>query len=269
MSTENDDSIRDEVRAIWDTNAAFWDERFGEGNAFQRMLVGPATERLLALRPGEWVLDAACGNGAFARRMARQGARVVAFDVSRAFIERARARSAVTADDIDYHVIDAADEEAVAALGEGRFDAVVCGMALMDMPLIEPLFRAARRVLRPGGRLVFTLTHPCFNTADVCKVVEEVDRGGELVTTHGLKLTRYLTPIAARGVGIVGQPVPHYYFDRPLSVLLGACLAAGFVIDGLEEPSWPPDVQGRTPLSWEYFREFPPVLAVRAARREA
>ena len=37
--------------------AEFWDERMGEGNQFQRMLVGPATERLLELRDGERVLE--------------------------------------------------------------------------------------------------------------------------------------------------------------------------------------------------------------------
>jgi hypothetical protein len=33
----------------WNQNAEFWDERMGEGNQFQRILVGPATERLLVL----------------------------------------------------------------------------------------------------------------------------------------------------------------------------------------------------------------------------
>ena len=38
-----------EVRDIWDANAAFWDARMGqEGNDHRRLLVGPAQERLLA-----------------------------------------------------------------------------------------------------------------------------------------------------------------------------------------------------------------------------
>ena len=40
-----------EVRDIWDAKAAFWDEHMGEGNAFQLELIGPAVERLLAVRP--------------------------------------------------------------------------------------------------------------------------------------------------------------------------------------------------------------------------
>jgi hypothetical protein len=40
------------------------------GNDFQRLLVAPASERLLNLGPGEMVLEIACGNGVFALRMA-------------------------------------------------------------------------------------------------------------------------------------------------------------------------------------------------------
>ena len=55
-------------------NAAFWDERMGEGNDWHRLLIAPAQERLLALQRDELVLDVACGNGQFARHMARLGA---------------------------------------------------------------------------------------------------------------------------------------------------------------------------------------------------
>ena len=59
-----------QTQQIWDDKAAFWDERMGEGNQFQRVLVGPVSERLLQVQPGEVVLDVACGNGVFSRRLA-------------------------------------------------------------------------------------------------------------------------------------------------------------------------------------------------------
>jgi SAM-dependent methyltransferase len=82
-----------ETHAAWEANAAFWDERMGEGNDFVEVLIWPATQRLLDLQPGERVLDAACGNGLYARRLAALGAEVVAFDFSAALIARARART--------------------------------------------------------------------------------------------------------------------------------------------------------------------------------
>src|SRR4030095_7271820 len=103
----------------WDAKAAFWDERMGEGNAFQRVLIGPASERLLAVRPDELVLDVACGNGVFARRLAHLGARVVATDFSARFLDLARARTTEHADRIEYRQGAAAGEGAPPGPGEG------------------------------------------------------------------------------------------------------------------------------------------------------
>ncbi|MER3486306.1 MAG: hypothetical protein C4345_10360, partial [Chloroflexota bacterium] len=114
-----------ETQDIWNAKAAFWDARMGDGNAFQRILLGPACERLLAIQPGDLVLDLACGNGVFARRLAELGARVVAIDFSERFLERARARSTSCGDRIEYQLVDATDEAQLIALGEHRFDAVV------------------------------------------------------------------------------------------------------------------------------------------------
>src|SRR4029079_14346525 len=83
----------EENRRIWDANARWWDDRIGDGNDVQTLLIEPATERLLAIAAGDRVLDVACGAGRFARRMAELGARVVAFDASAEFIARARERT--------------------------------------------------------------------------------------------------------------------------------------------------------------------------------
>ncbi len=39
-----------QAHEAWEKKAAFWDEMMGEGNAFQRVLIGPAAERLLKVR---------------------------------------------------------------------------------------------------------------------------------------------------------------------------------------------------------------------------
>jgi len=77
-------------------------------------------------------------------------------------------------------------------------------------------------------------------------------------------MRRYLDLPPARGVGMIGEPEPHYYFHRPLGQLLGECFAAGFVLDGLEEPAFgPDDTSRRRALGWGNFRQIPPVLAAR------
>src|SRR5579883_3442465 len=84
-------ALTPETQAIWEQNAGFWDDQMGEGNEFQRILIATAAERLLGLQVGERVVEAACGNGVFSRRMAALGAQVVASDFSPTFVERARA----------------------------------------------------------------------------------------------------------------------------------------------------------------------------------
>ena len=257
------EGLNAETRRIWNTNAAFWDERMGDGNQFQRLLVGPATERLLEVRPGEEVLEIACGNGVMARRLAELGARVLATDFSAVFVERARERGAPGPGSVGYRVVDATSEAELLALGAGRFDAAVCTMALMDMAEIAPLFRALRRLLKPGGRFVFSLQHPCFNSGLFRMTAEEEDVNGEIVDVYAVKVIDYIHPRAQKGIGIVGQPEPHYYFHRPLTALLGACFAAGFVMDGIEEPVVPPGETSPRALSWAHFTSIPPVLVAR------
>lgn len=251
------------TREIWDRKAAFWDERMGEGNGFQRHLVGPATERLLAIRPGETVADLCCGNGVFARRLAELGATVVAADFSPRFIELARARPSAHAGRIDYRVADATDEAQLLALGAGRFDAVVCNMALMDMPTITPLLRAVSRLLAPGGRFVFAVPHPCFNNNETRMVLEQEDRQGTPSERYAVQVANYLHQPPTLGMGMPGEPTPHYYFHRPLHELLGACFAAGLVLDGIEEPAFDPELPRAAILSWAALRGIPPVFAAR------
>lgn len=264
--TSQQAELHEETRRIWDQKAAFWDGRMGDGNEFQRILIGPACERLLNLQPSDRVLEIGCGNGVFARRMAQFGVHVIATDFSAQFLELARARSPEHSDQIEYRLIDATHEDEILALGAQRFDAAVCNMALMDMTEIEPLMRGIRQVVKPGGRFVFSLCHPCFNQASTTFSVEETTINGEIITTHAIKTTSYLYFSPQKGVGMPDEPTPHYYFDRSLHILFNACFQAGLVLDGLEEPAFNPPHDGSQPrnvLSWVNYREIPPVLVAR------
>jgi 2-polyprenyl-3-methyl-5-hydroxy-6-metoxy-1,4-benzoquinol methylase len=265
MRDDELERANEETREAWNENAAFWDERMGEGNDFVEKLIWPATERLLALRPGERVLDVACGNGLTSRRLAARQAEVVAFDFAEEMIARAQGRTTEYGERISYRVLDATDESALLSLGEGSFDAALCSMALFDMAKISPLLRGLARLLRPTGRFVFSVTHPCFNHAKTAHLAEMEDREGQIVTHYSVKVCGYRTPTIAHGVAIAGQPRPQLYFDRPLHVLLGMAFEAGFVLDGIEEPAFAPDHQpGRHPLGWSgRYSEIPPVLVAR------
>ena len=263
IETATRERFIDDVRRIWDAKAAFWDERMGDGNDFQLVLIGPAVERLLAVRPGERILDVACGNGVSSRRLAALGASVIAVDYSAEFLARARERP-VPGDRIEYRLVDATDESQLLAQGEGQFDAILCNMAIMDMPDVDPLLNAAARLLAPGGRFVFSIQHPAFNSNAVSLCAEsQVRDDGQEVTTHAVRVADYLTVPPGKGTGMLGEPEPHWYFHRPLHELFAACFRAGFVIDGLEEPAFPFGEADSRAVSWRNLAGIPPVLVVR------
>jgi 2-polyprenyl-3-methyl-5-hydroxy-6-metoxy-1,4-benzoquinol methylase len=255
-----------QAKDAWNRNAEFWNERMGEGNDFFNILIWPAVERLLKPQPGERLLDVACGNGLTSRRLATAKATVTAFDVSAAMITIAASHPGPS--NIDYRVVDATDREALLGLGASAFDGALCNMALMDMAEIEPLMTASAVLLKPGGRFVFSVLHPCFNNPATVQMGELEDQSGTIVTTYSVKIARYKTPFTRVGLAMHGQPVPHPYFHRPLSLLLSPALSAGLVLDGFEEQAFPPDNSGgTTPLSWNgHFSEIPAALIVRLRR---
>lgn len=257
---------RESGREAWNTNAEFWDQQMAEGNDFFNILIWPAVERLLGETRGTRILDVACGNGITSRRLSAAGAKVVGIDFSETLIELAKQKPG--AFEIDYRMVDASDPSGLLSLGKSSFDSALCNMALMDMAEIGPLMTTLPRLLRPGGRFVFSILHPCFNNPSTVQTGELEDREGRLETTYSVKISRYLSSYTRLGLAMHDQPTPHPYFHRPLSALLAPALDAGLVLDALEERAFPAEYGGgTTALSWNgRFSEIPPILVVRLVR---
>ncbi|XZN90644.1 MAG: class I SAM-dependent methyltransferase [Microcoleus sp.] len=248
----------------WNQLGSWWDDQTGEsGNDLHRILIAPTTERLLSLKSGEKVLDIACGNGQFSRRLAALGAEVVACDFSESFLERARQHQQSINQNIIYKHIDATKEAQLLSLGQRQFDAAVANMALMDIVTIEPLLNALSQLLKVGGCFVFSILHPCFSSLGSQVMAEQIIEQEALTTLYSVKVTKYLTPSTQKGLATPGQPVSHYYFHRSISHLLNICFAAGFVLDGIEELAWAGQVAPDRLLSWKNITEIPPILVIR------
>lgn len=114
--------------------------------------------RLAALRPGERVLDVACGTGVVARLASQQvGATgtVAGLDLNPGML--AVARSATPPGmTIAWHE---ASAEAM-PFPDAAFDVVLCQMGLQFVPDRPTALREMRRVLVPGGRLLLNLPGP-------------------------------------------------------------------------------------------------------------
>ncbi len=257
--------LNDEGRELWNNKAAFWDDMHGDdGNSFHQTLIGPSVEELLDLQAGERVLDIGCGSGVLARRLAELEGIVTAFDFSEELVKLAQARGQTSREPIDYLVVDATDEAAMVALGAGTFDAITCTMTLMDVPVIEPIFRAVNQLLKNDGRFVYSTAHPAFNSNNPIFVHDKIDVDGVVSDHYAVKLRTYLDMPPVKGSGSPNEPNPHYYYHRPMHELLGVAFANGLVMDGLLEPAYPPDNANKSErLDWRNLWQIPPVITAR------
>ena len=106
-----------------------------------------------AVRPGDRVLDAACGTGDLAIADLRAGAsKVTGLDFSEGMLARARRKAPLDWVQGDMLALPFAD---------GTFDAATVGFGVRNVADLELSLRELRRVLRPGGRLaILEITQP-------------------------------------------------------------------------------------------------------------
>ena len=105
------------------------------------------------VRPGDEVLDAACGTGDLALACARVGGRVTGIDFAPAMLERAR-RKGPELEWVEGNLLDL-------PFADGSFDAATVGFGVRNVADLERSLHELRRVLRRGGRLgVLEITRP-------------------------------------------------------------------------------------------------------------
>jgi len=132
---------------------------------------------MLALCPeaaGRRVLDLACGTGRYGRLMQERGAAsVVGADRAPQMLLRAVLPCCVQAD------------MAALPFADGRFDLILCGLAVGHAPSLIDWVREAARVLAPGGSLLISDFHPDAARAGMHRSFTDAD-GQEHRLAHSL-----------------------------------------------------------------------------------
>jgi 2-polyprenyl-6-hydroxyphenyl methylase/3-demethylubiquinone-9 3-methyltransferase len=105
---------------------------------------------LAEARPGERVLDLGCGAGRFVAALRDAGADPVGVEIAEAALERARR----TAPGADLRLI---EPDGSLPLEHAGVDLVWCSEVLEHVADTEHTLLEARRVLRPGGRILITV----------------------------------------------------------------------------------------------------------------
>jgi ubiquinone/menaquinone biosynthesis C-methylase UbiE len=145
-----------DVEAIKERQKLVWGQ--GDYSVLSRQLA-PAAAALAeacAVSAGQEVLDVGAGDGNFALACAREGASVVASDISPGMVDRGRARSEEEGYDIEWVE---ADAEAL-PFDDARFDCAGSVFGAFIAPRPEVVARELFRVVRPGGAVGLTAWPP-------------------------------------------------------------------------------------------------------------
>ena len=217
-------------RRWWDAEARNYQDEHGDFLGDDDLLWCPeglreADARLLGDVRDRDVLEVGCGAAQGARWLVREGARVTAFDVSYGQLLESRrldARSGTTV----ARVVQA-DAQAL-PFRDAAFDVVVS--AFGAIPFIADsagTMREVARVLRPGGRFVFSVTHPT-------RWAFPDDPGPRGLTVQQSYFDR--TPYVEVDAAGAASYVEHH---RTLGDRVRELVAAGLVLEDRVEPEWP------------------------------
>ncbi len=227
----------EQITHQWDAIACLRHDQLRDGiDVSMDSVIVPAV--LLACRRtarASNVLDLGCGTGHLSVRLAKRFATVTGIDPSKRSIELARDDSS----GIEFQVGSAESN----SLELNSFDLIVANMVLMDTPNLLTTVAGIGRLLRPGGKVVFTITHPDFWPFYWGYVHEDWFRfDSEVAIEATFRISNAVSELRTT------------HFHRPLTAYFSQFCSNGFVFESFQE-LWPSRrAQSRYEAEWKFPR---------------
>lgn len=261
--TPRAESVQSKDRG-WDAVASWYDKLVGEsGSNYHQNVILPAALRMLAPQRGESIIDICCGQGVLIKRLLDEDiSKFTGVDASSRLIDFANSRHG---NDPKVNLI-VADVCEPGAWADGSYDAATCLMAVHDVPDLVAMFSNVFRALKPGGRTVMVMMHPCF------RIPRKTHWGwdGDQKIQYR-RIDRYSSPLEipitthpGKGTGEMTQ-----FYHRPLADILSAMGKGGLAVVACEELYSHRRSQANGPFSKAEHaaaEEFPLFIAFKAVR---
>ena len=233
---------------VQDINREAWNQCAKEGTSPYTQPV--TSEQVAAAKRGEWqirltpgrpvpsawlevakrdVLCLASGGGQQGPLLAAAGAHVTVFDLSDE--QLARDRFVAERDGLELTTVQGSMTD-LSAFADASFDLIVHPISNCFIPDVNPLWREAYRVLRPGGQLLSGLVNPLLYA------LNDDSEGERLVIRHKIPYAdlENLNPDEQQGRFAEGRALE---FGHTLDDLIGGQLEAGFTLTGFYEDRFP------------------------------
>jgi ubiquinone/menaquinone biosynthesis C-methylase UbiE len=227
-----------EVGQYWNESAEVWTKLARAGyDIYRDHLNTPAAFAMLPDVAGLKGLDIGCGEGHNTRLLAERGACMTAIDISEVFITHATASERANQLGIAYEVASAV----ALPFADAAFDFATAFMSLMDVPETERALAEVSRVLKPGGFLQFSISHPCFDTPHRRNLRDENHRTyalevGDYFRNRNGEIDEWLFKAAPSEVKRSLRKFRIPRFTRTLSEWLNLLIEQGFQLDRVAEP---------------------------------
>jgi SAM-dependent methyltransferase len=157
--------MQDRAREWWN---AWADEFQDAAEAEPSVAWGPGSPPgddlgLLGDLDGTRAIELGCGGGQFGVAVSLRGADVTGVDISEEQLAYARELADEHGEDVEFVE---ASVTAMPMIDDGAYDLAFCAYALQWVEDLEACFDEAYRVLRDGGRFVFSVDHPFYKLFD-------------------------------------------------------------------------------------------------------
>ncbi len=194
------------------------------------------------------VLDAGCGPGVYTEELVARGATGVAVDISERMLEFARTRLNVSTKNTAFELQLVDLTQPLDLFSDAEFHLVNAPLCLDYIEDWRSLFNEFLRVLKPGGKLVFSCGHPAFDA--------------EYFNTNN-----YFSVEAVESTWTgFGKDVLMPSYRRSWEQLITPIIESGLVLERVHEPLPTDQFKAADPVRYQGLMHRPGFVCVRASK---